>query len=379
MTARPALRWLTGVLGAVIALAALGADAPPKSAGSRYTFSWPVGPNAPAPRGGTTTGPALQVETGPSPQWLELQKPGLDAFERDRRAILAMAGTYRVAFDFLEVASFVGDGSRPRPYQSWGTEKVYVDEDAGRTIRLVHILEMRIIGKDGKPGEPMVTKHWRQDWHYEPAQVIQHQGKDSWKRARVAPETARGAWSQTVYQVDESPRYASVGRWEHNAAFSSWISGDTARPLPRREWSVRKDYDFLWGTNRHTIVPAGWIQEENNLKATGEPGAPRAGAPPYVGREYGVARYERIAAGEFTTSDGYYQSTRAFWNEVVAAWERTWRDNERVTMRAASDQSGDFTQLFELADRFAQGRLPAEAVRPAIAKALREMGVPVPD
>ena len=238
------------------------------------------------------------------------------AFERDRRAILAMAGSYRVAFDFLEIAAFTGDGTRPRPYQSWGTEKVFVDEDAGRVIRLVHILEMRIVGDDGKLSEPMVTKHWRQDWHYEPAHVVEHQGKETWKRAPVAPEAARGAWSQTVYQVDESPRYASVGRWEHNAAFSTWISGDTSRPLPRREWSVRKDYDFLFGTNRHTIVPNGWIQEENNLKATGTPGAPRAGAPPYVGREYGVARYERIAPSAFSASDEYYRATRAFWNEV---------------------------------------------------------------
>ena len=183
-----------------------------------------------------------------------------------------MAGSYRVSFDFLEIAAFTGDGTRPRPYQSWGTEKVYVDEDSGRTIRLVHILEMRIVDKDGKVGEPVVTKHWRQDWQYEPQQLVEHQGSETWRRRKLDRAVARGAWSQTVYQVDESPRYASVGRWEHNAAFSSWISGDTARPLPRREWSVRKDYDYLWGTNRHTIVPTGWIQEENNLKATGRPG-----------------------------------------------------------------------------------------------------------
>jgi hypothetical protein len=332
---------------------------------TRYTFSWPVGPDAPAPRGGTTRGP--------------LQEPGLSSFERDRRAILAMAGSYRVAFDFLEIASFTGDGSRPRPYQSWGTEKVYVDEDDGRTIRLVHILEMRVVGADGKPGEPMVTKHWRQDWRYEPGYVIEHRGGETWARRTVNAADARGAWSQTVYQVDESPRYASVGRWEHNASFSTWISGDTARPLPRREWSVRKDYQFLYGTNRHTIVPTGWIQEENNLKGTGAPGEPSPGQPPFVGREYGVARYERISGSHFSAADAYYQSTRAFWNQVVAAWERAWQGTERITMRAHVDQSGEFAKLFELADRFAQGTLSGDAVRPAIHDALRSMGVPVPE
>ncbi len=308
------------VTGAVALFASLALNAAEPGVASRFTFSWPIGPDAPAPRGGTTKGPALEVLKSPSPAWQRLQEAGLSPLERDRRAILAMAGSYRVAFDFLEIASFVGDGTRPRPYQSWGTEKVYVDEDAGRTIRLVHILEMRIVDKDGKVSEPMVTKHWRQDWHFEPRSLIENQGKETWRKRSLDRTASRGAWSQTVYQVDESPRYASVGRWEHNASFSSWISADTARPLPRREWSVRKDYDYLWGTNRHTIVPTGWIQEENNLKATGEPGAPRAGASPFVGREYGVARYERIADSEFTASDGYYQSTRAFWNEVVAAW-----------------------------------------------------------
>ncbi len=378
----PRLACLLAVVVCSVLTALHAADQPSAEkdkVASRYTFSWPTGPNAPAPRGGTTSGPALKVEAGPSPEWSRLQQPGLDAFERDRRAILAMAGSYRVNFDFLEIAAFTGDGSRPRPYQSWGTEKVYVDEDDGRTIRLVHILEMRIVGKDGKLGEPMVTKHWRQDWHFEPTHLVESQAKETWRRRALSRDEARGAWAQTVYQVDESPRYSSVGRWEHNAAFSSWISGDTARPLPRREWSVRKDYDFLWGTNRHTIVPNGWLQEENNLKATGVPGSPRDGSAPYVGREYGVARYERIAPSEFTASDAYYQSTRAFWNEVVATWERTWRDQPQITMHAASDQSGSFAELFELADRFAAGKLPAAGMRPAIAKALRGMGVPVPD
>jgi hypothetical protein len=366
-----------GVLGATLAADAPAPVAAAEAPVSRYTFSWPVGPNAPAPRGGTTRGPALAIESQPSAEWQRLQEKGLTAFERDRRAILAMAGSYRVAFDFLEIAAFTGDGNRPRPYQSWGTEKVFVDEDDGRTIRLVHILEMRIVDKDGKLSEPMVTKHWRQDWRHEPDYLVESLGEQTWQRRTLDKKSSRGTWSQTVYQVDESPRYASLGRWEHNAAFSSWISGDTARPLPRREWSVRKDYDFLWGTNRHTIVPTGWIQEENNLKATGSPGSARAGAPPFVGREYGVARYERIAPTEFTASDGYYQSTRTFWNEVVAAWERAWKDNARISMRAHSDQSGDFAQLFDLAEQYAAGKLQAGAVRPAIEKSLREMGVPI--
>src|SRR5690606_11928786 len=153
-----------------------------------------------------------------------------------------------------EVASFGSEAGRPRPYQSWGTEGVYVDRDEPHFISLVHILEMRIAGADGAPGAAMVTKHWRQDWRYEPAKIVEYQGNNRWVLRAVPAAERRGRWSQSVYQVDESPRYASTGRWEHNATFSTWISGDTARPLPRREWSVLKDYDLLRGTNRHTVL-----------------------------------------------------------------------------------------------------------------------------
>ncbi|HWK75791.1 MAG TPA: DUF6607 family protein [Povalibacter sp.] len=350
-----ALLAIVGLAGFAVAEQVRAADQPATSAqskvASRYTFSWPVGPTAPAPRGGTTKGAPIELDTAPSAEWRALQEPGISAVERDRRAILAMAGDYRVSFDFLEVAAFTGDGSRARPYQSWGTERVFVDRNEPQHVSLVHVLEMHVIGQDGKPMEPMVTKHWRQDWRYEPAYVVEYQGGERWVRRELAAAERQGKWSQTVYQVDEAPRYGALGRWEHSAAFSSWISNDTARPLPRREWSVRKDYDVLRGTNRHTIVPTGWLQEENNLKAA------TGAAVPYVGREYGVARYERIRDKYFTEAAKYYESTRAYWNEVLAVWDEIWSENDTVKLKASSDQSGAYADLFQLADDYAAGKL----------------------
>lgn len=350
--------WLLA-LGALAATLAAAADAP------RYTFSWPVGPDAPAPRGGSTRGAPVMLDTEPSAAWRALQEPGLPARERDRRAILAMAGSYRVTFDFLEVANFAGDGSRPRPYQSWGTEKVYVDRDEPGFVSLVHILEMRVAGADGKISEPFVQKHWRQDWRYEPDEVIEYAEGNRWVRRAVGRPERRGAWSQTVYQVDESPRYGALGRWEHNAGFSTWISNDTTRPLPRREWSARQDYQALVGTNRHTVTSRGWLQEENNLKkVSGE-------APlPYAGREYGVARYERLKDADFAAADEYYAATRGYWRIVLEVWGEIWAGRREVVLKANSDQSGAFAGLFELADQSVDRRTAPEAARPAIRAAL---------
>jgi hypothetical protein len=119
-------------------------SSPPSAA--RYTFSWPLGEaDALKPRGGTTRGAPVTLDSAPSKQWQALQQPGLSPFERDRRAILAMAGEYRVTFDFLEVAAYDPAAKRDRPYQSWGTERIYVDRDEGRRISLLHILAMRTV------------------------------------------------------------------------------------------------------------------------------------------------------------------------------------------------------------------------------------------
>jgi hypothetical protein len=367
------------LLACVVAAAAVAADAPP-GATPRYTFTWPLGGDALAPRGGTTRGPELALDREASAAWRELQQPALAPRERDRRAILAMAGSYRVSFDFLEIAAFAagGDGRRDRPYQSWGTEKVYVDRDDGREISLVHILEMRIVDKDGKTGEPIVTKHWRQTWRYEPATLVEYLGANRWRQRELPRAGRAGQWSQTVLQVDESPRYASIGRWQHSPSFSTWISNDTWRPLPRREWSVRKDYQVLVGTNRHTVTPWGWLQEENNLKTVLDAHGSVAAQQPYLGREYGVARYERLKEPDFAAADQYYRRSKEFWDEVERTWSEVFARQRAVTLQAQVDQAGLFAPLFEYADALETGTAPQPA-RPVVRKALRAMGVTLPD
>jgi hypothetical protein len=287
-----------------------------------------------------------------------------------------MAGDYRVTFDFLEVETYTPEAKRDTPYQSWGTERIYVDSDTGSAISLVHILDMRIVRDDGSISEPMVTKHWRQTWQYEPRELVEYKGRERWDRRQLSTAERTGQWSQTVYQVDESPRYASVGHWSHSSSFSSWLSADTWRPLPRREWSVRKDYQVLLGTNRHTITATGWLQEENNLKAVLTPDRAIDAAHPYLAREYGVARYSRIAGGDFAAADDYYRRTRLFWKDVLTAWTNLFRDHQRIELRAPVDQAGLFHKVFEYADRLAAGETPAAPSKVVIQESLTDMGVP---
>ncbi len=387
MTFRIASRLLVAafvVALARIALPSAFAADPVNESAPRFTFGAPLGADAAKPRGGTSRGAPAAVDREPSAAWKALQQPGLDPRERDRRAILAMAGTWRVAFDFVEVASFAGpvdpeirapDAKALAPYQSWGTEKVYVDRDEPGLVSLVHILEMRIVGPDGKVSDPIVTKHWRQEWTYEPVAIVEYLGRERWRRRPVGEAERRGAWLQTVLQVDESPRYASVGRWQHTASFSTWIGGDTWRPLPRREWTVRADYQVLLGTNRHTILPTGWLQEENNLKAVVTKDRTIDPSHPYVGREYGLARYERLRDADFAAADHYYQATKAFWDRVQDAWSADFAKDGTITLRGQVDQKNYFVPLFDRAEQVEEKGASGDegpAIRAAL-DAMREL------
>jgi hypothetical protein len=365
---------LAALLGATQTLAD-EYSAPANSASPRYTFSWPLDGAGVKPRGGTTKGAAVTLDRTPSPAWKALQEKELGSYEQDRRAILAMAGTYRVTFDFLEVAAFPAQDKPNAPYQSWGTEKIYVDDDDGKSISLVHILEMRVIQQDGAISEPMVTKHWRQDWRYEPTHVVEYKGRERWQRRKLDTAEAKCAWLQTVYQVDESPRYASIGRWQHSPSFSTWLSGETWRPLPRREWSVREDYQVLVGTNRHTIDAYGWMQEENNLKTVLTDTREIDAARPHVAREYGVARYERTRDADFAAADHYYSRTKEFWDQVRDRWNDVFVRRGSVTLRGPVDKLGLFQALFAHADLIEkQGAAASARNEEVIRAALADMG-----
>lgn len=349
---------VSALLATLLAAPAAAYDPAPAApaAPSQFTFAWPLGESALKPRGASTKGTAVTLDTAPSAAWTALRDPALTPFERDRAAILAMAGEYRVSFDFLEIARFDPALKPDAPYQSWGTEVVLVGREERDLIALQHILVMRMVDKDGKESEPMVMRHWRQEWRFEPASMLAYRGNLHWEMQPLSDDERRGAWVQNVYQVDESPRYGSIGRWEHNGSYSTWIGSETVRPLPRREWSVREDYQVLRGTNRHTVTATGWVQEENNLKEVLTTADARAQRP-FLAREYGVARYERIRDFDFSAGRTYNETTEPLWVNVRFQWGNLLARKGGVRLKAPADQGQLFTTFFELADKFASGEV----------------------
>ena len=299
-----------------------------KAPSSLHAFSWPfVEWEKMQPRGGTTEGSKVTLRTEPKDAWKELQSADVPNAQKDRLAILALAGSYRVSFDFIETLGFSNDYTPPRPYFSWGTEVVTVLKDEPNFISLQHALVMYFEDENGEVDGPHVMKHWRQDWTYEDPSLVQYLGNNSWKKLPALEN--KGKWSQAVYQVDDSPRYEVLGQWEHGTNLHTWRSDAVWRPLPRREFSVREDYNVLDGYHEITLTPTGWVHVQNNRKLKLDEGV-RA----YIGAEIGFDRYEEITEPDLSTAfNQEWVKTAPYWAAVRDEWKKVF------------DETGDSIEL----------------------------------
>jgi len=276
------------------------------------------------------------------------EPPERASFQEDREAILAMAGTYKVTFDFEETVPLVQGYELKKPKRSGAYEVVRVVEDKGDFISLQHTL---VVGDD----EKFPIKHWRQDWTYEPDDVLVFIGGNAWKTRDLSAREAAGKWSQEVYQVDDSPRYGAVGAWSHANGVSEWTPPAELRPLPRRDMTTRNDYDAILAVNRHAITPSGWVHEQDNTKLVLAGGEPRA-----LVREVGVNTYVRFDGFDASVADRYSETTAEYWSAVQDEWARLERENDAFGLTIQGEPEELYQPLLGLAQAVADGERNAD-------------------
>ena len=301
-------------------------------------------------RGGTIPGPEVEFDTEQNDFWRQ-RIASKDKKQQDRLAILSMSGAYRSTFEFMETVSFGGNDLLDTPYRSWGTEYIYVVDNEENFISLQHVMVM-FFPHGKKLVGPIVMKHWRQEWRYEPDFATFYKGHGLFERK---PVSAKGKWLQVVFQVDDSPRYANLGAWEHSPSVSEWSGERSDRPLPRREYSVRSDYHMLSGTNRHIVTRAGWTHEQSNLKAVVDSESNKI--TDYLAREVGVNRYQRIKDFDFSEGDKYWKASQGFWSDVRDYWQRTLDENRSFVVYKQVNQTKMYEELFGYADKLYRGEL----------------------
>jgi len=227
--------------------------------------------------------------------------------EKDRAAILAMQGEYHVAFNFEETVAVQPGYTRQPSKQAEAFETVLVIENSPERIVLQHLLVS---------AEGAVIKHWRQDWSPGQSAPFEFTDDQQWEIKHSVDKPATGLWTQCVYEVSDAPRYCGTGKWQHDTAASTWTSDDSWRPLPRREYTVRDDYNALRARNRHTVTAHGWTHEQDNTKVIRRDGVVDA----VLVREFGFNNYRKISGFDFSPAYGYWQATADFWSQVRNAW-----------------------------------------------------------
>lgn len=233
--------------------------------------------------------------------------------EQDRQAILKMAGKFHVDFKFDENLA-IAPGYTPlsKPYHEEALEVVEVAEDTPERITLQHLL---VVGKGDKT---QVIKHWAQVWTWQDTKVLDYagsNGKEVWLRHEIPAEKAAGQWSQLVTSTDDTPRYESLGKWTHEAGESCWTSEPTRRPLPRREYEHRDDYDYLVVINRHTLTPKGWAHEQDNRKVVD-----RDGKKVVLAHETGLNVYTQTDDALAVKASDWWKENGAVWDSIRNFW-----------------------------------------------------------
>ncbi len=281
--------------------------------------------------------------------------------DNDRKAILAMAGKYKVHFHFQETLALQPGYTLGKPMDEDAHEWVVVAKDTPRQIELQHLLVT---------GGEHVVHHWRQIWIYEDTRVNEFKGRNEWKTRELTADQAKGTWTQLVTQVDNSPRYESWGRWTYEGGTARWVSAETWRPLPRREHTKRKDYDVVGCINTHIIAANGWGHEQTNTKLILAPDGVKA-----LVRENGLNTYIKDEAYDFAPAEKFWAGYKEFSNLVADCWQE-------VMARESAYKIEDDIEVSSLRDDIkdiGKEKLPIaearEKVRAAIGKYLKKTSV----
>lgn len=275
-----------------------------------------------------------------------------DRKELERELIKSMAGCYTVTFKFAE--TFAPDKDYkyfPRKFET-AKEFVFILEESENKISLQHLLFV---------SKKMVIKHWRQDWIYENRELLDYVKDHEWVKKEISEEEARGTWTQKVFQVDDSPRYDGYGTWVHVDGRHFWQS-TTDAPLPRRDITIRDDYNVLKRNSHIELFPDGsWVLEQDNDKIMRTDGS----ADQLLCMEKGLETFT-LEQYDPSAAEDWWEKHNPFWEEVRQTWAKIFDTQDRLKIEVVVDNELMYMALFTLAGEFAGDKFDAAKARAAI-------------
>ncbi|NEQ54530.1 MAG: hypothetical protein F6K11_31095 [Leptolyngbya sp. SIO3F4] len=276
--------------------------------------------------------------------------------KEDIAAIKSMCGCFDVDFNFAETFAQAKDYEFHDNYTSGGLEYVFPVEESKDKIVLQHLLIV---------GDSMIIKHWRQDWIFENTAIYAFHKENTWNYQTLSGEAVKGQWTQKVYQVDDSPRYEASGSWIHADGKHYWEAVADA-PLPRREFSKRKDYNIMTRKNRQEITEYGWVHEQDNKKVIRE-----AGKDTWLASEKGWNTYTKTDASRCQIAADWWGENKLFWADVRAVWDEVFAQKKEIKINMRLDGKVMFQRIFALQDKLDKKDFNTEKSKAAIREVLK--------
>jgi hypothetical protein len=226
--------------------------------------------------------------------------------QQDKKIIDKLCGCFEVDFKYAETFSPNPDYKYHDREETGGTAELALPiEVSDKKIVIQHLLIV---------SPTMVVKHWREEWTYENPVIWKYKGDRTWVKETVPAEQVKGKWTQTVWEVADEPRYQGFSQFVNLDGKTIWQS-TTDAPLPRREYSVRSDYNILKRTNRMNIGDSGYLHEQDNQKIIRAGGADKL-----LVQEKGLNTYKRIEEKECAPAKEYWEKNSGYWGKVRKIW-----------------------------------------------------------
>ncbi len=254
--------------------------------------------------------------------------------KEDVNAIKAMCGCYSIKFKYTETFAPEIDYEKHLDYTAAALEWAELIVDEKDKLSIQHLLVVN---------DSMVIKHWRQDWEYENEKVFYYDKDNNWVFKPLSKAEVAGQWTQKVYQVDDSPRYSGSATWIHADGKQYW-ENKTHSPLPRREYTKRKDYNVMLRGNRHEITPYGWLHEQDNDKIL----RANAAKDELIAQEKGYNIYTKVPDEQCKRAKDWWQENQQFWSKVRLAWDKIYEREGDLTLKRAVDKKPLFMHFYEL-------------------------------
>jgi hypothetical protein len=256
----------------------------------------------------------------------------------DRNAIKDMCGCYEVTFNFAETFNYSSDSlykpSKTKVDKGLEWAGLLTDED--NKIVIQHLLQV------GNPAEPMIVKHWRQDWLFENTDLYTYNADNNWKFEKKSTAAVKGQWTQKVFQVDDSPRYEGSGSWVHIDGKHYW-ENTTEAPLPRREYTTRSDYNLTVRGNRVELTNFGWVHNQDNEKVIRETGKEDV----ILAKEKGYNTYVKVDDSRCAAAIKWWKENEKKWALVRSKWDKVYAQNKDLSLEEKVDNKPLYKFLFD--------------------------------